>query len=296
MTLPAARTTDVHICPQVTVLVPHIGGPIIPPCMPMVLVGNLPDARILDQATCVGPPDFIAQGEATVLIGGLPAARLFHATTHGGLIISGCPTVLIGSAYPAGGTINMKVAPDSTPAFVEALQKALATILPTRSGTEWMRQMAANGRSVTFMEATDRHDACLPDDRIAGSSPLGRNSTIVWDPNHVSNDPKLPGPQGSPGAAVLLAHEMVHALHLANEDDRGGPYDLYPNQRRPMARNEERSTAGTAGPVRRPDGTIDHAAPDYSHDVPTENSFRDDLGIPRRPTYYPSNWPGGPPW
>ena len=93
---PAARVSDLHTCPMVTVLVPHVGGPILPPACPTVMVGFLPAARASDMATCVGPPDVIAMGSTTVLIGGLPAARLGDMTAHGGVIVLGCPTVMIG--------------------------------------------------------------------------------------------------------------------------------------------------------------------------------------------------------
>jgi uncharacterized Zn-binding protein involved in type VI secretion len=93
---PAARVTDMHVCPMVTVLVPHVGGPILPPCCPTVLIGALPAARVTDLATCVGPPDVIALGSFGVLIGGLPAARMGDLTAHGGTIIMGSPTVVIG--------------------------------------------------------------------------------------------------------------------------------------------------------------------------------------------------------
>jgi uncharacterized Zn-binding protein involved in type VI secretion len=93
---PAARMTDMHVCPMVTGIVPHVGGPILPPCMPTVLIGELPAARVGDMATCVGPPDVIALGSFTVLIGGMPAARIGDITAHGGAIVLGCFTVLIG--------------------------------------------------------------------------------------------------------------------------------------------------------------------------------------------------------
>lgn len=100
---PAARLTDMHVCPQVTVLVPHVGGPIVSMGEPTVLIGDLPAARVGDMATCVGPPDFIAPpGAPTVLIGGMPAARMGDMTVHGGSIILGCFTVLIGTN--AGGS------------------------------------------------------------------------------------------------------------------------------------------------------------------------------------------------
>lgn len=88
-----------HTCPMVTPglpPVPHVGGPIIGPGMPTVLIGKLPAATLGDLVTCVGPPDSIVKGSATVFIGGRPAARMGDTTAHGGTIVTGFPTVLIG--------------------------------------------------------------------------------------------------------------------------------------------------------------------------------------------------------
>ncbi|MEC4750122.1 PAAR domain-containing protein [Methylomicrobium sp. Wu6] len=93
---PAARISDMHVCPMFNGPVPHVGGPILPPGEPTVLIGNLPAARVGDMATCVGPPDSIVLGSFTVLIGKKPAARLGDSTAHGGVIILGCFNVLIG--------------------------------------------------------------------------------------------------------------------------------------------------------------------------------------------------------
>ena len=96
---PAARQTDMHVCPMVTPglpPVPHVGGPIIGPCVPNVLIGKLPAATVGDMATCVGPPDTIAKGSATVMIGGKPAARMGDTCAHGGTIVIGLPNVMIG--------------------------------------------------------------------------------------------------------------------------------------------------------------------------------------------------------
>ncbi|HMC85425.1 MAG TPA: PAAR domain-containing protein [Chitinophagaceae bacterium] len=92
----AARITDMHTCPLVTVLVPHVGGPITGPCVPTVLIGGLPAAVVGDMLVCVGPPDVIVKGSVTVLIGGKPAARQGDLTAHGGVILVGLPTVQIG--------------------------------------------------------------------------------------------------------------------------------------------------------------------------------------------------------
>ena len=96
MPMPAARMGDMHICPMVTVLVPHVGGPVLAPCAPNVLIGGQPAARLGDIAVCVGPPDVIAMGSPIVLINGQPAARMMDPTAHGGMIVLGMPTVLIG--------------------------------------------------------------------------------------------------------------------------------------------------------------------------------------------------------
>lgn len=85
-----------HICPLISGVVPHAGGPILPAGCPTVLIGGLPAARVGDICTCAGPPDTIIRGSATVIIGGAPAARMGDNTAHGGVIIIGCPTVNLG--------------------------------------------------------------------------------------------------------------------------------------------------------------------------------------------------------
>jgi uncharacterized Zn-binding protein involved in type VI secretion len=93
---PAARVGDMHVCPLVTGVVPHVGGPVLPPGCPTVMIGGMPAARVGDMLTCTGPPDTIAMGSATVKIGGMAAARMGDSTAHGGTIILGSPMVIIG--------------------------------------------------------------------------------------------------------------------------------------------------------------------------------------------------------
>ena len=97
---PAARVSDMHVCPMQTPAVPspipHVGGPITGPGVATVLIGSLPAAVVGDMCVCVGPPDSIIKGSATVLINGRPAARLGDSTAHGGTIVAGFPTVMIG--------------------------------------------------------------------------------------------------------------------------------------------------------------------------------------------------------
>lgn len=98
MGAPAARITDMHTCPMLTPglpPIPHVGGPIVVGA-PTVLIGSLPAARVGDMLVCVGPPDSIVKGSSTVLICGMPAARMGDTTAHGGSIVLGLPTVLIG--------------------------------------------------------------------------------------------------------------------------------------------------------------------------------------------------------
>lgn len=82
--------------PAVPAPIPHVGGPIVGPGMPTVLIGGLPAARVGDMLVCVGPPDSIVKGSATVKIGGVPAARMGDSTAHGGQIMLGAFNVMIG--------------------------------------------------------------------------------------------------------------------------------------------------------------------------------------------------------
>lgn len=96
---PAARITDMHACPMVTPglpPIPHVGGPIVGPGVPTVLIGSLPASVVGDNCVCVGPPDVTVKGSATVMIGGRPAVRVGDTTAHGGSVVMGMPTVIVG--------------------------------------------------------------------------------------------------------------------------------------------------------------------------------------------------------
>jgi uncharacterized Zn-binding protein involved in type VI secretion len=130
---PAARISDMHTCPAVTGVVPHVGGPIVSGSS-NVLTGSIPQARITDKCVCVGPPDMIVQGSATVFVNGLPAARIGDMTTHGGVIVAGLPTVLIGDAAGWGGTgggpADVGAAGSAPPADAPCLRAAAAASAP----------------------------------------------------------------------------------------------------------------------------------------------------------------------
>jgi uncharacterized Zn-binding protein involved in type VI secretion len=99
MGMPFSRVGDLHVCPMLTPGVPpipHVGGPIMPPGHITLLIGSMPAAKATAMCVCVGPPAPVPMGSPTVLIGGMPAGRLTDMTGHGGAIVFGLPTVLVG--------------------------------------------------------------------------------------------------------------------------------------------------------------------------------------------------------
>jgi uncharacterized Zn-binding protein involved in type VI secretion len=125
---PAARVTDLHTCPMVEGIVPHVGGPAMPPGEPKVIIGFLPAVRVSDRAVCVGPMDTIASGAPNVLIGNKPAARMGDLTSHGGVITLGCPTVLIGTSVQSEALLG--AAASGTPFCEECAERALQEPAP----------------------------------------------------------------------------------------------------------------------------------------------------------------------
>ncbi len=144
---PAARVGDMHVCPMVTGVVPHVGGPVMPPGMPTVLIGGMPAATMSNMCTCVGPPDVIVLGSTGVLIGGKPAARMGDMCAHGGTIVAGCPTVLIGetSAGGGGGFAGMP-----TQVMLSVMKDMPSDVATKMAQVVTMKEAAANG--VPFCE------------------------------------------------------------------------------------------------------------------------------------------------
>lgn len=182
---PAARITDMHVCPLVTVLVPHVGGPILPPCEPTVLIGGLPAARITDMLTCVGPPDIIVMGSPTVLIGGLMAARIGDPTAHGGVIVLGCFTVMIGEAgTPSPVTPSAPMAP-SVPA-VSAPSPPVAPSAPAPSASPPTAPSTALSTEIPTVTDAERTLAASP-----GNSPDQRTARVRVVRDFYNNKPGL---------------------------------------------------------------------------------------------------------
>jgi uncharacterized Zn-binding protein involved in type VI secretion len=145
-----------HTCPMQTPAVPpipHVGGPILPPGEPRALVGGLPAARVGDMCTCVGPPDSIAKGSPTVMIGGRPAARMGDNTAHGGVIVAGYPTVMIGESGSGSGGGGAGMGAVQPAAQRAALLEAAASGAPFCEECERARRSAesppASGHAAT---------------------------------------------------------------------------------------------------------------------------------------------------
>lgn len=144
---PAARVGDMHACPMVTGLTPHVGGPITGPGVPTVLIGGMAAATAGDMCACTGPPDSIALGSTGVYIGGKPAALMGDTCAHGGKITKGLPTVLIGETYAGSGGLGgtpKKVVQSMLGNTPENLRKTVARMLA-------MKEASSNG--TTFIHS-----------------------------------------------------------------------------------------------------------------------------------------------
>lgn len=305
-----ASLSDMHVCPLPVPIPPH-GPGFVTKGSTTVVIGNLSAARTGDQIfEACGGADPIAMGDLTVMIGdsggGGGGGAGAGAGAAGGFALTPPSTwqqFVNGLWNLFHGADNQRIFFGSSiviqgsPAFQLRTLAALATLASTPTGREILSQIQASGHTVTIVETTDANGYCQANgsDADTRDPSKGTDSTVSWNPNHNTTDPADPV-AGSPGSTVILGHELVHATHNATGTNANGPYDSYPGQSGSSARGEERSTVGEGGTsVTAPDGTT-QAVPDYSSSHPTENSLRDDLGIPRRPTYYPSTWPGGAPW
>lgn len=154
---PAARIGDMHVCPMVTPgtpPIPHVGGPVTGPGCPTVMIGGMPAATMGDMCTCVGPPDSIILGSTGVFIGGKPAARMGDMCAHGGSIVVGIPTVMIGEVSP-GGVSPVAVA---VSALASVIQKVL--LKEERGAVDGIRIQTAAMTAAAAMGTAFVHNAC----------------------------------------------------------------------------------------------------------------------------------------
>jgi uncharacterized Zn-binding protein involved in type VI secretion len=212
MTAWAARRGDHHVCPLMDGPTPHMGGPIMPPCAVRVLTENQPQARMTDLASCLGPPDFIATGAATVLVQGLPAARHGDMTSHGGAIMFGCPTVLIGGASAGArsmareynsststwetryGTSISVVEDPYDPVFVSRAAAALIRLDITPAGKQVFDALESSGNRITIsplVSAPDSSISQIPWSPDVQGADLVLGRALISAANHALGEPRL---------------------------------------------------------------------------------------------------------
>lgn len=301
-----AGLSDMHVCPLPVPIPPH-GPGFVTRGSDTVKIGNLPAARLGDQVyEACGGPDPIVLGCPTVMIGDSGSGGAGGAGGGGGFVPTP-PSLLqqladflhnlFAGPNDQRTRFGSSIVIEGSPEFQARTLAALAELAATPSGREILQNIENSGHTVTIQETGDANGYCQAEGSGADTRDpsRGTDSTVSWNPNHQTTDASDPV-SGTPGSTVILGHELIHAMHNATGTNGNGPYDSYDSQSGSSARGEERSTVGEGGTsVTAPDGST-QAVPDYSSSHPTENSLRDDLGIPRRPTYYPSNWPGGAPW
>lgn len=130
-----------HICPMVTGVTPHVGGPIIGPGCPGVLVDGTPVSVMGDACVCCGPPDMIAQGYPGVMVDGVPVVVQNCMTAHGGVIPAGVSGVVIGSATPVKPiTMNIRKIPFPQIRVIDKIGAAI-------SGNSKMLKQAADNQN-----------------------------------------------------------------------------------------------------------------------------------------------------
>ncbi len=155
--MPAARVGDMHVCPMMTGMVPHVGGPIALGSF-TVLVGSMPQARASDMAVCVGPPDTIAMGAPTVLVGmagggggGAMGAAAGAAASTGKSPMGETPAahrLPDGSWETRVGSVRMR----GEQWFQAQAVRDLARIRATRAGRALLASIDRSGRSVTVVD------------------------------------------------------------------------------------------------------------------------------------------------
>ena len=275
---PVSRTADLHTCPAATGPIPHVGGPLLPMPPTRVLVVGMPCARLADYAVCVGPIDVVSQGASTVLAVGLPITFQTAQCVHGGLVVVGAPTVLVGGpsfSLPANFTL------DGSAAFTNQTIRDLYFLSTTPTGRALIDRLERAGQPITFREHTGTNGFCTPNsnaDAVAGT-PTG--SVIQYNPNYRSNAYDASGNLLAQPPQVILAHEMTHAL-ANSEGHQAQGTDTAPPASEPGIDAEEAQAIGTGS---------------FNGTTPTENSLRSDLGLGRRDNHFGTGGPtaGEPP-
>jgi uncharacterized Zn-binding protein involved in type VI secretion len=262
-----ARETDAHVCLQIDGLVlPHVGGPIVPAAHLAVNAEGPQAARLADYAECAGPGtlDVVFEGAATVLVGGLPLAFLEAGTAHKGAVESSAATVEVGGpifSLPP----NIVVKGDST--FQNKTIRDLYFLSTLPSGKALLERLAASGQTVTIIPGADPHNSACSGNAVAMGAGIPTDSTIEYNPNVALTAQDANGQPIDQPPQTVLAHEMVHAMNNGEGNAHGDNPDPNPPASQPNIPEEEASAIGTGS---------------HSNDYPTENSVRSDMGLPSR--------------
>jgi uncharacterized Zn-binding protein involved in type VI secretion len=287
---PVAREKDTEGCPQ------HGTVPLQPVTPTNYLVDGREVIRVGDFGLCGADMDIVMEGAATFVVCGLPVARVDDKMMHGGVILEGSQNMIIGGptfALPSNITI------DGTPKFKSKTICDMYFLSTTNTGQEIFDRLAKTGQPVCIEErptglpstkATSKKGPLGEDDGLGKADPddTGRSDQRSYQPtgSNIKYNPDekgcwVEGPDGKMAEPpqVGLAHELVHAVHNG-EGTSEGPY-------------EEASTIGYELPPEKEKQRKEaqnrvvqaQHRKKFSEDTPTENDFRDELGLPRRKSY-----------
>lgn len=232
---PAGRITDPHTCPA------HGGGPVLPPGVPLVLIGGLPAAHLADMAACAGPPDALAQGAAMVLVGGRPASRVGDLSVHLGTLTGGLANVLIGGA-PAPATDSLLLAlklidakGTANAVDVALVAQQLAKYPPHMLQImldQHTRVIACRGSVTDYRSDLKgvRPRGWPPGstwDTVPGAFMPDRNEVVICTRGHDTPEgPHVPGTGEGHGSSNLVLHESAHSIDLAAGSGRSSGADF----------------------------------------------------------------------
>jgi uncharacterized Zn-binding protein involved in type VI secretion len=258
--MPASRIGDMHACPQVTVVVPHVGGPFILGSF-TVLTGFSPQSRVGDMLICVGPPDALAMGCPTVMVGMAGGGMGFGALMMG--LALGLKNFLGGyprSVMQNGAVVtqyNSQITIEGSPAYQASVVADLNRFLETPTGKKWAEAHKATGKNLTIrpIPAADQQDnggtqRVSPKDALLTKNPdgtftpgKGSDSIITYNPTYTGHYTGEDGNTYDAPPHETLGHEMIHSLHNAQGENRRGIPDTYPNG----DNQEEARTIGVHG-------------------------------------------------
>jgi uncharacterized Zn-binding protein involved in type VI secretion len=276
--LPASRIGDMHVCPMVTVLVPHVGGPFVLGSF-TVLVGGVPQSRVTDMLVCVGPPDILVKGSPTVMVGMVGAMGMV-GLVMGGLLaglknfIGGYPKATLDSKGNIVTQYNSQITIEGSAVYQATTIADLDTFLATDTGKRWAKAYAKTGKHITIKPippGTQQNNGFTHAEskgaypKSDGSHGDGSDSTILYNPSDTSEYTAADGGTETQPPYQTLGHEMIHGLHNGQGNNLAGN-----KQPSPYDNEEESQTIGVNG---------------HDSDDITEKTMESDAGQSNRPDH-----------